>query len=60
MGVWFLGASVGNYIGGRLGGLYEALPLATLFGRVGLFAVVAGVLMLVFSPRLTRLMGDRR
>ena len=57
MGVWFLGASVGNYIGGRLGGLYEALPLATLLGRVGLFAVICGVLLLAFAPRFTKMMG---
>jgi proton-dependent oligopeptide transporter, POT family len=60
MGVWFLGASVGNYIGGRLGGLYESLPLATLFGRVGLFAIVSGVLMLILAPRFTKLMGGVR
>ena len=57
MGVWFLGASVGNYIGGRLGGLYEALPLATLLGRVGLFAIVCGALLLAFAPRFTKMMG---
>lgn len=56
MGVWFLAASVGNYIGGQLGGLYESLPLDALFGRVGLFAVAAGLLMFVFSRRLARLM----
>ena len=27
MGVWFLATSVGNYIGGRVSGLYESLPL---------------------------------
>ncbi len=60
MGVWFLGASVGNYIGGRLGGLYESLPLESLFGRVGLFAVACGAIMLVFSPKLTKWMGGIR
>ena len=34
MGVWFLGASVGNYIGGRLAGFYESMPLPNLFGAV--------------------------
>jgi len=57
MGVWFLAASVGNYIGGQLSSLYESLPLATLFGRVGLFAIVVGVIMLALSPRFTKLMG---
>jgi POT family proton-dependent oligopeptide transporter len=60
MGVWFLGAAVGNYIGGQLGGLYGSLPLTALFGRVGLFAVVVGLVMLAFAPRLTRLMGGIR
>lgn len=55
MGVWFLASSVGNYIGGQLGGLYESLPLDALFGRVGLFAVAAGLLMLAFSARLARM-----
>ncbi|HVW04038.1 MAG TPA: peptide MFS transporter [Vicinamibacterales bacterium] len=57
MGVWFLATSVGNYIGGQLSGLYESLPLTALFGRVGLFAIVAGVLMLILAPKFTRLMG---
>jgi POT family proton-dependent oligopeptide transporter len=57
MGVWFLATSVGNYIGGQLSGLYESLPLTALFGRVGLFAVIAGVVMLAFAPKFTKLMG---
>jgi dipeptide/tripeptide permease len=57
MGIWFLGVSVGNYAAGQLGGLYESLPLATLFDRVGLFAVIAGILMLVLARRFTRLAG---
>jgi POT family proton-dependent oligopeptide transporter len=60
MGVWFLAASVGNYIAGQLSGLYESLPLPTLFGRVGLFAIVAGVIMLVFAPKFTKMMHGVR
>ena len=60
MGVWFLATSVGNYIGGQLSGLYESLPLTALFGRVGLFAVVVGVLMLALAPKFTKLMGGVR
>jgi POT family proton-dependent oligopeptide transporter len=55
MGVWFLAASVGNYIGGQLGGLYESLPLSTLFSRVGLFAIGAGVLLLILAPAFRKL-----
>ena len=28
MGVWFLGASVGNYIAGQMASFYEQMPLA--------------------------------
>ena len=34
MGVWFLGTSVGTFIGGRVGGLYESLALPTLMYRI--------------------------
>ena len=42
MGVWFLGSSVGNYIGGRLAAFYETMPLPTLFGAVAAFGIAAG------------------
>ena len=57
MGVWFLGASNGNYIGGRLAGFYESMPLPTLFGTVALVAIVAGVMFLLLSKTLNRLSG---
>jgi POT family proton-dependent oligopeptide transporter len=56
MGVWFLGASVGNYLGGEMAGLYASMPLPTLFGVVGLFGTLAGVIMLAFSGKLTKMM----
>jgi proton-dependent oligopeptide transporter, POT family len=58
MGVWFLAASVGNFIAGRLSGFYEAMPLPTLFGTVALFAVVAGLVMFALVPWMKRLMGE--
>jgi proton-dependent oligopeptide transporter, POT family len=58
MGVWFLAASVGNFIAGRLSGFYEAMPLPTLFGTVALFAIVAGLLMFALVPWMKRLMGE--
>jgi POT family proton-dependent oligopeptide transporter len=58
MGVWFLGTSVGNYIGGRVAGFYESMSLPGLFGAVAGFAVVAGVLMLIFARPLNRLSED--
>jgi proton-dependent oligopeptide transporter, POT family len=58
MGVWFLAASVGNFIAGRLSGFYEAMPLPDLFGVVALFAVIAGLIMFALTPWMKRLMGE--
>ncbi len=55
MGVWFLGTSVGNYVGGRVAGFYESMSLPALFGAVAAFAIGAGLLMLIFAGRLDRL-----
>jgi POT family proton-dependent oligopeptide transporter len=58
MGVWFLGASVGNFMAGGMAGFYEQLPLDRLFLAVSLLPVAAGLLMLALSARFTRLMGE--
>jgi len=55
MGVWFLATSMGNYIGGRLGGLYESMTLPNLFGAVAAFGLGAGVVMLFLSRPLGRI-----
>jgi POT family proton-dependent oligopeptide transporter len=57
MGVWFLGASVGNFIGGRLASFYEAWPLPNLFGVVAAFGIAFGVLLLIFSRPIKTWMG---
>jgi POT family proton-dependent oligopeptide transporter len=56
MGVWFLATSVGNFIGGRVSGLYESFPLPSLFGSVAGFAIAAGLLLMILSPSMRRLM----
>ncbi len=55
MGVWFLATSVGNFIGGRVAGLYESMALPTLFGAVGGFAIAAALVLLVFVGPLRRM-----
>ncbi len=55
MGVWFLASSVGNFIGGRVAGFYEAFALPTLFGAVAAFAIVAGFILLAFVPSMRTL-----
>lgn len=57
MGVWFLSISAGNYLGGRMASLYEALPLPSLFGAVAGFALAAAVLLAFLVRPICRLMG---
>jgi POT family proton-dependent oligopeptide transporter len=57
MGVWFLGTSVGNFIGGRAAGFYESMALPTLFGTVGGYAILAGLVLLMFVVPMRRLIG---
>ena len=58
MGVWFLGASVGNFLGGQAASFYGSMPLGQLLGAVAIVPMVAGFLMLLFRKPLTRLIGD--
>jgi len=60
MGVYFLSISIGNYMGGQLSTLYESLPLSTLFGAVGMVAVIAGIILAIFVKPMVRLMGGVR
>jgi POT family proton-dependent oligopeptide transporter len=60
MGVWFLAAAVGNYIGGRVAGLYEAMPLWQLFGIVAGTTIAAGLVLAALSRPIRRLMGGVR
>jgi POT family proton-dependent oligopeptide transporter len=55
MGVWFLGSSVGNYIGGRMAGFYESMTLPSLFGTIAAFGVACGVLLLILGRPMARL-----
>ena len=57
MGIWFMGAALGNLVAGRVAGLIASLPLPQLFGAVTLFAVGAGLLLLTFTTPLKSWMG---
>ena len=59
MGVWFLASAVGNYLGGRVAGLYERFTLPELFGTVALAALVAAGVMLALLPAANRLLTSR-
>jgi len=57
MGIWFLGASIGNFLGGQAASFYESLPLSTLLLVVALFPIVFGLAMLIFRNKLTEMQG---
>ena len=60
MGIWFLATSVGNFIGGRVSGLYESFALPSLFGVVAAFAIAAGILLMVLAPSMRKLMPAQK
>jgi POT family proton-dependent oligopeptide transporter len=57
MGIWFLGASVGNFLAGQAASFYEELPMTTLLIAVSVLPITLGLLMLLFRKRLTALQG---
>ena len=57
MGVWFMALSIGNYLGGRVGGLYDSFSLPGLFGAVALFAAVAAVVLALLIRPIRRMLA---
>lgn len=45
MGIWFLATSVGNWLAGKAGSLFESMPLPSLFGWVAGIAIGAALVM---------------
>jgi proton-dependent oligopeptide transporter, POT family len=58
MGIWFMGAALGNLVAGRVAGLIQSLLLPQLFGSVTLFSFSAGLLLLLFSKPLRGWIGN--
>ena len=60
MGVWFIGAALGNLIAGYMGGYFGQMEPAGLFGNLAMMAGAAGFVAVLVSPVLTRMMGGLR
>lgn len=58
MGIWFVGASLGNVIAGQVAGSLETLAPVNLFRTVALIVGAAGIVALVASPFAKKLMGN--
>jgi POT family proton-dependent oligopeptide transporter len=57
MGVWFLGASVGNFAGGQIASLFETFPLPWLFLSVFATAGLASLVLFLLVKPIRNLMG---
>jgi len=57
MGVWFLSISLGNFIGGRVAGLFETFPLPQLFGAVFLTSIAAAIVLALLVRPIRGLMS---
>jgi proton-dependent oligopeptide transporter, POT family len=57
MGIWFMTISIGNFIGGKVAGLFESLPLPSLFGAVFCTTAVAGLILALLIKPIKKLMG---
>jgi POT family proton-dependent oligopeptide transporter len=63
MGVWFLGSSLGKLMAGLIAGSFDPNNLAAMPGRyldIVFFACGVGALLLLLSPKMTKLMGGVR
>jgi POT family proton-dependent oligopeptide transporter len=63
MGVWFLSLALGGNLAGQLTGQYDASHLESLpalFMRIFWYGLITGVVMLLLTPFVKRLMGGVR
>jgi POT family proton-dependent oligopeptide transporter len=58
MGMWFVAAALGNLMAGLVAGQLETLQPGSLFFTVALIIGGGGLVALLASPFVKRLMGD--
>jgi proton-dependent oligopeptide transporter, POT family len=57
MGIWFLASSVGNWLAGKAGGLFESMPLPRLFGWVAAICLIAAVVLALLIKPTKKMMS---
>jgi proton-dependent oligopeptide transporter, POT family len=57
MGVWFLSLSIGDWMAGRAGSLFESMPLPKLFGISGVVPLLAALVLALLIKPTKRLMS---
>lgn len=58
MGIWFVGAALGNVFAGLVAGELTNLAPSGLFRTVGMIVGAAGIFALLVSPGVKKMMGD--
>lgn len=58
MGIWFVAAAVGNLFAGLMAGQLETLAPSSLFWWVAMIVGGGGIIALIASPFVQKLMGD--
>lgn len=58
MGCWFLTSFVGNLFAGIWGGMFETLSPLKLFGVLAVLSLVSGGLLLIFVPKLNKILEE--
>jgi POT family proton-dependent oligopeptide transporter len=57
MGVWFLSLSIGDWLAGKAGSLFESMPLEKLFGLSALVPILGAILLAILVKPTKRLMS---
>jgi POT family proton-dependent oligopeptide transporter len=57
MGIWFLGASVGNFMAGKAAGLTESMNHSEMFTLMTVFPVVVGILLLLLARPVKKMLA---
>jgi POT family proton-dependent oligopeptide transporter len=57
MGIWFLASSIGNWLAGKAGSLFESMPLPNLFGWVAGIAFAAALILALLIKPTKRMMA---
>jgi POT family proton-dependent oligopeptide transporter len=60
MGVWYVSLGLGSKLAGMVAGLFETLPLPTIYGSLFLMTALAAIVLAVLTPRIKLLMGGVR
>ncbi len=60
MGIWFVGAALGNLFAGLIGGRLESLSANALFSTVAMIIGGAGIVALIVAPQVKKLLGPAK